>query len=88
MQRLGIRLLLKVVLYNGKVENSVLFQGVYVGKNTVIKDSVIMPNPYIGDNVVVNKAIIGSDVILRDDLKLVMEKKLQLLLQKKRSQKG
>ncbi|GAA0072029.1 glucose-1-phosphate adenylyltransferase [Clostridium sardiniense] len=51
----------------GKVENSVLFQGVYVGRDTVIKDSVIMPNSYIGDNVSINKAIIGSDVIVNKE---------------------
>ncbi|MBP1890897.1 glucose-1-phosphate adenylyltransferase [Clostridium moniliforme] len=51
----------------GKVYNSVLFQGVYVGKDTVLKDSVIMPNSYIDDNVIVNKAIIGSDVIIKKD---------------------
>ena len=51
----------------GKVYNSVLFQGVYVGKDTVVKDSVIMPNSYIDDNVIVNKAIIGSDVIIKKE---------------------
>lgn len=51
----------------GKVENSVLFQGVYVGRDTVIKDSVIMPNSYIGDSVSINKAIIGSDVIVNKE---------------------
>ena len=51
----------------GKVYNSVLFQGVYVGKDTVVKDSAIMPNSYIDDNVIVNKAIIGSDVIIKKD---------------------
>ena len=51
----------------GKVENSVLFQGVYVGRDTVIKDSVIMPNSYIGDNVSINKAIIGSDVVVNKE---------------------
>ena len=51
----------------GKVYNSVLFQGVYVGKDTVVKDSVIMPNSYIDDNVIVNKAIIGSDVIVNKE---------------------
>ncbi|MDY6013031.1 glucose-1-phosphate adenylyltransferase [Clostridium sp.] len=66
----------------GKVENSVLFQGVYVGKNTVIKDSVIMPNSYIGDNVVVNKAIIGSDVILHDDLEIGDGKEIAVIASK------
>ncbi len=51
----------------GKVYNSVLFQGVYIGKDTVVKDSVIMPNSYIDDNVIVNKAIIGSDVIVNKE---------------------
>lgn len=49
----------------GDVEDSVLFQGVHIGKKAVIKDSVIMPNAYIGDNVIIEKAIIGSDAIIR-----------------------
>ncbi|MBE6046813.1 MAG: glucose-1-phosphate adenylyltransferase [Clostridium sp.] len=43
----------------GEVNNSVIFQGVNIGKNSVVMDSVIMPNVKIGDNVVINKAIIG-----------------------------
>ncbi len=48
----------------GKVENSVLFYGVTIGKGAVIKDSVIMPNTKIGENVVVNRAVIGSGTII------------------------
>lgn len=44
----------------GKVENSVIFEGVYIGENTIVKDSVIMPNVKIGDSVTVKKAIIAS----------------------------
>lgn len=51
----------------GKVENSVIFQNVYIGKNTVIKDSVIMPNAKIGDNIKINKAIVGDNAIIRKD---------------------
>ena len=51
-------------IVNGKVKNSILSQGVYVGKNTVIIDSVIMPNVQIGDNVRIEKAIIGSNAII------------------------
>lgn len=54
----------------GKVSNSVLSAGVYVGKNTVIKDSVIMANTKIGDNVVIEKAIVGGDVIIRKNSKI------------------
>ena len=49
----------------GYVEDSVLFQGVKIGKKAIIKDSVIMPNASIGDNVIIEKAIIGSDAIIR-----------------------
>ncbi|AYE34199.1 glucose-1-phosphate adenylyltransferase [Clostridium septicum] len=51
----------------GTVENSVLFQGVYVGKNTVIRNSVIMPDTKIGNNVTIEKAIIGSNAIIRKE---------------------
>ncbi|MBU3130038.1 glucose-1-phosphate adenylyltransferase [Clostridium tagluense] len=65
----------------GEVYNSVLFQGVTVGKNSKISNSVIMPNTKIGDNVVIDKAIIGNNVIIRghsligiaDDITLVAE---------------
>lgn len=49
----------------GDVENSILFQGVNIGKKTIIKDSVIMPNAVIGDNVIIDKAIIGSEAVIR-----------------------
>ncbi len=57
-------LIVEGCIINGKVENSVLSQGVYVGKNTVIIDSVIMPNVQIGDNVRIEKAIIGNNAII------------------------
>lgn len=54
-------------IINGAIKNSVLFQGVTVGKNTIIKDSVIMPDTKIGDNVTINKAIVGSNAIVRKE---------------------
>lgn len=54
----------------GKISNSVVFQGVHVGKNSIIIDSVVMPNVNIGDNVVINKAIIGSDAIIRRESRI------------------
>lgn len=63
----------------GNIENSILSQGVRVGKNTIIRNSVIMPNVEIGDNVIIEKAIIGTGVIIdnnyvfinRDEIGLV-----------------
>jgi glucose-1-phosphate adenylyltransferase len=51
----------------GEVENSVIFAGVCIGENTVVKDSVIMAGTALGNNVVVEKSIIGSNVIINDN---------------------
>ncbi|PAE24596.1 MULTISPECIES: glucose-1-phosphate adenylyltransferase [Bacillaceae] len=50
----------------GEVEKSVLFQGVRVGKNTVIRESVIMPDAVIGENVYIEKAIVPSGMNIPD----------------------
>ncbi|MBU3134574.1 glucose-1-phosphate adenylyltransferase [Clostridium gasigenes] len=55
---------------HGTVENSVLFQGVYIGKNTIIRDSVIMPNAKVGDNVVIEKSIVGTGAIIRKECRI------------------
>lgn len=57
-------------IVHGQVENSILFPGVYVGKNTVIKNSVIMPDTKISENVVIDKAIVGGDVTIEGDCKI------------------
>ncbi len=44
----------------GKVEKSVLFTGVHIGKGAVIRDSIIMPNAVIGEGAIIEKAIIGE----------------------------
>jgi glucose-1-phosphate adenylyltransferase len=54
----------------GKVENSVLFYGVKVGKGAVIKDSVILPNTVIEENAVINRAVIGSDSVIERGVKI------------------
>ena len=55
---------------NGRVENSVLFYGVKVGKGAVIKDSVILPNTVIEDNAVINRAVIGSGTVVEHGVKI------------------
>ncbi|MCY6484849.1 glucose-1-phosphate adenylyltransferase [Clostridium aestuarii] len=49
----------------GNINNSVIFNGVHVGKNTIIEDSVVMCNCKIGDNVIIRKSIVGIDSIIR-----------------------
>ncbi|WP_404355908.1 glucose-1-phosphate adenylyltransferase [Cytobacillus firmus] len=50
----------------GEVEKSVLFQGVLVGKNSVIRESIIMPDAVIGENVYIEKAIVPSGMNIPD----------------------
>ena len=45
---------------NGRVENSVLFKKVFIGKNCVIKNSIILNDAYIGDNTHVENCIVES----------------------------
>lgn len=63
----------------GKVEHSVIFPGVYVGENTVVKDSVVMPNTKIGDNCMVIKSVIGSGATLKNNCKLGDEENIALV---------
>lgn len=54
----------------GRVENSVLFYGVTVGKGAVIRDSVILPNTVIEENAVINRAVVGSDTVIKANVKV------------------
>ncbi|GFP78393.1 glucose-1-phosphate adenylyltransferase [Clostridium fungisolvens] len=63
-------LIVEGCIIHGEVENSVLFPGVVVGKNAVVKDSVVMPNTKIGENAIVDKAIVGGGVAIRKDCKI------------------
>ncbi|MEH7416819.1 glucose-1-phosphate adenylyltransferase [Neobacillus drentensis] len=52
----------------GTVQNSVLFNGVTVGKGAVIKDSVILPNTVISENAVINRAVVGSGSVIESNV--------------------
>ncbi|PEE35511.1 sugar phosphate nucleotidyltransferase [Bacillus pseudomycoides] len=50
----------------GKVENSVVFRSVKVGKGSVIRNSIIMQKSQIGDNCILDGVIIDKDVKIED----------------------
>jgi len=50
----------------GEIDKSVLFQGVTVGKGSMIKESVIMPDATIGNNCLIEKAIVPYDAKIPD----------------------
>ncbi|HEY8541512.1 MAG TPA: glucose-1-phosphate adenylyltransferase, partial [Pseudothermotoga sp.] len=51
---------------HGTVENSVIFQGVYVGENAVIRNSVIMTGTCIEKDCLISDAIVAERVIVRE----------------------
>ncbi|AST92979.1 glucose-1-phosphate adenylyltransferase [Sutcliffiella cohnii] len=58
----------------GKVDHSVLFQGVTLGKNSIVRSSVIMPDAQIGENVYIERAIIPSGLVIPDGTVVAPEK--------------
>lgn len=50
----------------GEVTHSVLFYGVQVGEDSLIKDSVIMPGVRIGNNVRIFRSVIGEGTVIED----------------------
>lgn len=54
----------------GHVENSILFRGVKVGKNTVVKNSILFQDTFTGENVSLNYVLTDKDVVIRDGVTL------------------
>lgn len=54
----------------GKVYNSVIGCGVYIGKDTVVRNSIIMNETHIGERCEIDKAIIAENVAILDEVKL------------------
>ncbi len=52
----------------GEIYNSVIGEGVTIGKGTVVRDSIIMKNSRIGENCVIDKAIIAEAVDIGDNV--------------------
>ena len=51
----------------GRVENSILFRGVKVGRGCVIRNSILLQDTYIGSNVSLNCVITDKNVVVRDN---------------------
>ena len=48
----------------GTVENSIIFRGVHIGKNTVVKNCVLLQDTYTGNNVALNCVITDKNVTI------------------------
>ncbi|APH06947.1 sugar phosphate nucleotidyltransferase [Bacillus weihaiensis] len=67
----------------GHVENSIIFRGVHIGKDTVIKNSVIMQKTNIGEQCLLENVIADKDVKVLDYTQLEGGSKKPLILRKK-----
>ncbi len=54
----------------GKVENSILFRGVKVGKNTTVSNSILMQDSFLGEGVTLKYVISDKNTVVRDGLLL------------------
>ncbi len=53
-------------IVEGTVENSVLFRGVKIGRNTIVRNSVLMQDTITGDNVSLNYIVTDKRVVIKD----------------------
>lgn len=51
---------------SGIVKNSILFEGIDVGENTLVKESILHPSVKVGNNCTINRAIVMEKVTIPD----------------------
>jgi len=54
----------------GTVENSIIFRGVKIGRNSTVKNCIIMQDTVIGDNVHLDCVITDKNAVIRDGRRL------------------
>jgi glucose-1-phosphate adenylyltransferase len=53
-------------IIEGTVENSILFRGCKVGRNTVVKNCILMQDTVVGENAYLNCVISDKNTVIRD----------------------
>ncbi len=69
-------------IINGKVENSVLFKHVFVGKNCTIKNSIVLNEVYIGDNTYLENCIVDSRGNIEPNMRIVGGREINIVVGK------
>lgn len=69
-------------IIEGSVENSVLFRGVHIGRDTRIKDSIIMQASHIGENCSLSNVVLDKGVIIGSGATLSGHKNYPIILRK------
>jgi len=69
---------------DGTVENSVIFRGVRIGKNTLVKNCIVMQDTVIGEDCELEWIISDKEVVIRDGKRLIADSKYLLYVIKNR----
>ncbi len=68
----------------GTVINSVVFRGVHIGKDAVVKNSVLFHGTYVADNAELNCIVTDKDVFVSENVKLSGNDNMPFYIQKGR----
>lgn len=69
----------------GTVENSIIFEGVYICSGAVVKNSVVMPNTILEDGVEIENSIVLEGRLSKEGFKVVKDKNSFIALLKGQS---
>ena len=67
----------------GKVENSIIFRGVYIAKGAVVRNSIVMQNSVIEEKCDIENVIIDKECTLREAKRLVGQPNYPVILPKR-----
>ena len=66
-------------IINGRVEHSILFPQVFIGKNCTIRNCIIMSNVHIGENTFLENCIVESGSTIKPNSRYVGEEKIEVV---------
>lgn len=69
-------------IIEGKVENSIIFRGVKVGRGAVVKNSVLMQGTWVGENSHLDGVVTDKNVMIRDAKTLIGCKEYPFFVEK------
>ena len=69
-------------IIDGIVENSVIFRGVKIEKNTVVKNCIVMQDTVIGENCELEWVISDKEVVVKDGKRLIADSEYSMYIMK------
>lgn len=66
----------------GQVENSILFRGVKVGKNAIVRNSILMQQSEVGDDSIVVNTIADKYGVIKDNVTVIGNQKQPYIVEK------